>query len=65
MAEYARSLHKGDVVVVDGGFTCLPDKDRREVKEQGGHLYIECRCGRHYLDANLHRGEYVGLYHAE
>ena len=42
------------VLVADGGFPCLSDQQRCEVKaDSDGGLYIECREGRHYLKGQL------------
>lgn len=39
----------GMVLVADGGFPCLLNQQRCEVRADGDGLYIECNEGRHYL----------------
>lgn len=41
-------LRQGDVVLVDGGFTCM-QKGRQTVQADSAGLYVECREGKHYL----------------
>ncbi len=43
------SVKVGDVLVADGGFTCLRP-GRHEVKGEAGCLYVVCRSGKHFLD---------------
>ena len=42
-------LSEGDIVVVDGGFTCR-EAGEVMVYEAVDGLYFECEHGRHYLD---------------
>ena len=55
-----------DILITDGGFTCLPKNAHLTVKEDKDGLYILCRAGKHYLDGQLDdKGNYVGLIHKE
>jgi hypothetical protein len=60
-------LKVGDVVVADGGFGCLEDGQRCEVKANAkGELYVECDHGNHYLEGQKDfHGELIGLTKAE
>jgi hypothetical protein len=55
----------GDILISDGGFTCIRKNARCIVREHtpGGALYIPCDHGVHYLDGQLDHstGELVGL----
>ena len=58
----------GSVVQVDEGFTCIETGAQRTVKAGKEGLYIDCRCGEHYLDGQLDfdgGAFYVGLYPVE
>lgn len=54
-------VDEGDVVVVDGGFTCIAEGSACEVKRDEGGLYIECSEGHHYLEGQRDGNTYVGL----
>lgn len=43
-------IKAGDVLVADGGFTCLREGQQCEVKTDDKGLYIGCDEGSHYLD---------------
>jgi hypothetical protein len=72
------SCKPGDIVIADGGFTCIPEGQKCKVRADKVGLYIMCqgddteepvpgkpRHHRHYLVGQLNvAGEYVGLYHA-
>jgi hypothetical protein len=47
-------IRPGDVLIADAGFTCMRDQSEHEVfKDNGGHLYIRCSEGAHYLNGQL------------
>lgn len=55
----------GDVLITDGGFTCMPKGARRKVLARpDGSLYIKCSDNGHALDGQIHEDYYVGLYPA-
>ena len=59
----------GDYVEPDAGFMCIDAGSVVQVRENGGQLYIPCRCGQHSLEGQLGytratKGAYVGLYPA-
>jgi hypothetical protein len=43
----------GDVLIADGGFTCLTENGRCKVREDEHGLYVICDEGKHYLDGQL------------
>lgn len=43
----------GDVLIADGGFTCLAENARCEVLKDHYGLYVNCDEGKHYLDGQL------------
>ena len=52
----------GDVLVADGGFTCMPAGLRTVEVDEAGHLFIPCAAGSHYLNGQLNENdELVGL----
>lgn len=54
-------LKEGDRVKTDNGFTCM-EAGVRKVKEKGGHLYIDCDRGQHFLEGQLDKkGNLVGI----
>jgi len=40
----------GDVLIADGGFTCLEEGEKCKVYEREGRLGIACTGGFHFLD---------------
>lgn len=68
-----KDLKAGDIVVVDGGFTCIDPGRKCDVKRDGDGLYIECRGPdglkrnkpyheKHHLDGQIGKGgELIGL----
>lgn len=57
------SLRHGDVVIADGGFTCMPAGQRTVYKGEDGCLYVSCRSGDHLLSGQADDGEHlVGIY---
>jgi hypothetical protein len=43
-------IKPGDMLITDGGFTCIGNLEQREVqKDDEGRLFISCADGRHYL----------------
>jgi hypothetical protein len=62
------SLKAGDIVQVDGDFTCIGKWQERPVEHDGERegpqgLYIKCRSGRHYLDGQADDGDtLIGVY---
>lgn len=67
---HSTTCKAGDVLVCDGGFTCLREGAEVEVHsdpERDGvnALYVPCDDGAHYLDGQLDFdgcGAFVGLY---
>lgn len=56
-------LKAGQMVWVDGGFTCLPPWTKREVKQDADGLYIDCSEGTHHLAGQADDGEHcIGIY---
>jgi hypothetical protein len=65
--DYAKlsELRAGDMVQVDGDFTCLEPWTKHEVKASDDGLYIECGDGQHELAGQADDGEHcVGVYRA-
>lgn len=57
------SVKVGDVLVTDGGFTCMGDGERKTVKSCAHGLYIDCAEGNHSLAGQIgDHGELLGLY---
>ena len=79
MPKYVTTCKAGDLLIADGGFTCIPEGTRCRVREDADSLYVSCqgpnleepikggrRRHRHYLDGQLNEAdEYVGFYRAE
>jgi len=43
-------LKVGDQLIADAGFSCVQEDEVVTVKsDPEGHLYVDCRRGRHYL----------------
>lgn len=60
-------LKVADVLIADGGFTCLKEGARRTVKRRvvTRELYIDCADHGHVLAGQADDGEHlVGLYRA-
>ena len=57
----------GNVLIADGGFTCLQEGQECLVRDYGKGLYVECSAGEHYLDGQLTDDEerYVGFLKKE
>lgn len=65
-----KDTKEGDVLIVDGGFTCIhKDSERTVKKARTGDLYIDCKDGHHLLDGQIDEKEgvefYLGLYPKE
>ena len=45
-------IHAGDIIQIDGGFTCCKKGMRVVYKDTDG-LYFRCSEGRHYLDGQI------------
>jgi hypothetical protein len=74
------TVKAGDVLITDGGFTCMGNHERKVVKSFEGpllhcdaeyakdpfaRLYIDCSDGTHGLDGQVGEdGELIGLYAA-
>jgi hypothetical protein len=69
-----KSIQRGDLVRVDGGFECMEADAERDVRMYDGDLYIVCNHGMHFL-AGQHEEEvlfknlrvacepyYIGIY---
>ncbi len=57
-------VNVGDILIADGGFTCLQSGEECEVKmDERGELYVDCEVGEHFLDGQLNDDltEYVGF----
>ena len=56
-------LKPGDILIPDGGFTCMKEGARMKVvKDKDGSLFLPCNCGGHSLDGQADDGEHlVGL----
>lgn len=51
-----------DILITDGGFTCMKSGQHRVHRDQTGNLFIKCSYGNHYLDGQLDDdGTLVGL----
>lgn len=47
---YYEDINPGDIVLVDGGFSCMAPWSLKEVfEDEEGELYLICDEGRHYL----------------
>lgn len=49
-------VKEGDVLVADGGFTCLKEGERCEVRKDEVGLYVLCQGGKHYLEGQTDDG---------
>jgi len=61
-------VKKGDVLISDGGFTCIKVGQRLLVRESEDGLWVTCACGRHYLTGQISfddPDQLVGLRKAE
>ena len=59
-----KQVKAGDILVADGGFTCLRYGEECEVKmDRGRGLYVDCAMDKHYLDGQLSDDltEFVGF----
>ena len=53
-------VKKGDIIIADGGFTCLQAVEHKVYDNEG--LFIECEQGMHFLDGQLDDdGNLIGL----
>ena len=57
-------LKPGDILIPDGGFTCMKEGARMKViQDHDGSLFLPCNCGGHALVGQADDGEHlVGLY---
>ena len=47
-------VKEGDVLIADGGFTCIEDGAKLTVfKHSDNGLYVLCEEGEHYLDGQI------------
>lgn len=63
--EYAKLsvLKEGDLIQVDGDFTCLEPWSEHTVQKDNDGLFIPCRSGTHHLGGQADDGENcVGIY---
>jgi len=65
------AVKPGDVLITDGGFTCMPNNASKTVHSMKPDypgdrgLYITCRDGKHMLDGQLDdKGLLIGLRRA-
>lgn len=65
---YIENLQAGDILIADDGFTCMKPGPK-EVKYFGGDYFIECDCGKHFLDGQIDyndpKGPLIGFSYAE
>lgn len=55
-------ITEGDLLVTDGGFTCISKNQTRPVKKDEEGLFINCLNGKHYLNGQTDdQGNLVGL----
>lgn len=67
---HSNTCKAGDVLICDGGFTCMKEGQEVEVhvdpeREGVEALFVTCEDGAHYLDGQLDFdgcGSFVGLY---
>lgn len=43
-------VHVGDILIADGGFTCLSEGQRVKIDSDKDRLFVRCAAGHHYLD---------------
>ena len=64
--EYAKvsDLRAGDLVKVDGDFTCLEPWTTHLVQANTDGLWIDCNDEhhQHYLSGQIDNGYYIGIY---
>lgn len=59
-------LKAGDVVEIDGDFTCMKPWTKQPVQNDKDGLFLECEEGHHYLSGQADDGEHcVGVYLAQ
>lgn len=55
-------VREGDVLIADGGFTCIQTGSPLAVKADEDGLYFSCASGKHYLDGQEdENGDLIGL----
>lgn len=55
-------VKRGDILITDGGFTCIRESTMRRVEQSDGRLYIKCDDGKHFLDGQCDdEGNLIGL----
>ncbi len=56
-------IKEGDVLIADGGFTCLQEGEELEVKvNKDGEKFVDCNEGQHFLDGQENEdGKIVGF----
>lgn len=63
MTEYAHldNIDAGDILIADGGFTCISEGARLKVK--GGpskfDLFVDCNDGGHHIDGQCDENGYL------
>lgn len=56
------NIQAGDIVILDGGFTCHKAGEATVHSDDAGRLHFICNEGRHYLDGQLDEdGNLVGI----
>lgn len=59
-------INEGDVIELDGGFTCCTAGKRKVFKDYDGSLWFKCSAGAHYLDGQLdYDNTYIGILNVE
>lgn len=59
-------IDEGDVIELDGGFTCCTARKRKVFKDSDGYLWFKCSAGVHYLDGQLDGYDtYIGILNVE
>ena len=61
------AVKAGDVLIADGGFTCIDKDAELTVESDPAHgLYVPCRDGKHFIDGQIEHKDgvdfYIGLY---
>jgi len=55
-----KDIKVGNVIIADGGFTCLADGQTCVVRiDRDGDLYVTCQDGCHYLDGQVDENDII------
>lgn len=59
-------ISAGDIIEVDGGFTCIAEDSKIIVHSDNEGLYFICNQGQHWLGGQLDDGDVlIGIYKTE